>query len=100
MSLKRVTLRDLAKKIGVSHTTVSLALRNHPSINPARRQQIKRLAEKEGYRPDPFLSALSVYRLQKRPASFHSTLAWVNRWNPPQSLRRLKEFDAYWRGAA
>ena len=27
MSLKRVTLRDLAKKLGVSHTTISLALR-------------------------------------------------------------------------
>src|SRR2546422_979209 len=53
MSLKRVTLRDLAKIIGVSHTTVSLALRDHPSILPARRRQIKRLAEKEGYWPHP-----------------------------------------------
>ena len=72
MSLKRVTLRDLAKKLGVSHTTVSLALREHHSITPARRQEVKRLAEKLGYRPDPFLSALSAYRLQNRPASFHS----------------------------
>jgi DNA-binding LacI/PurR family transcriptional regulator len=100
MSLKRVTLRDLAKKLGVSHTTVSLALRDHHSINPARREQIKRLAEKEGYRPDPLLAALSVYRLQKRPPSFHSTLAWVNRWDPPEELRRHKEFDAYWRGGS
>ena len=100
MSSKRVTLRDLAKQLGVSHTTVSLALRDHPSILPARRAQIKQLAEKEGYRPDPFLSALSVYRLQNRPASFHSTLAWVNRWNHPEDLRAKKEFDAYWRGGS
>ena len=100
MSLKRVTLRDLAKKLGVSHTTVSLALRDHASILPARRRQIKELAEKEGYRPDPFLSALSVYRLQKRPASFHSTLAWVNHWDQPEDLRSRKEFDAYWRGGS
>jgi DNA-binding LacI/PurR family transcriptional regulator len=101
MSFKRVTLRDLAKKLGVSHTTVSLALRNHPSIRPARRQQIQRLAEKEGYRPDPFLSALSVYRLQKRPASYHSTLAWINHWDHPENLRREhKEFEAYWRGGS
>lgn len=100
MSTKRVTLRDLAKKIGVSHTTVSLALRDHPSILPARRLQIKQLAEKEGYRPDPFLSALSVYRLQNRPASFHSTLAWINHWEQPEKLRRNhREFDAYWRGS-
>ncbi|HZI33162.1 MAG TPA: LacI family DNA-binding transcriptional regulator [Candidatus Binatia bacterium] len=100
MSSKRVTLRDLAKKLGVSHTTVSLALRDHPSILPERRAQIKRLAEKEGYRPDPFLSALSVYRLQNRPASFHSTLAWVNHWDQPEALRKRKEFDAYWRGGS
>jgi LacI family transcriptional regulator len=100
MSLKRVTLRDLAKKLGVSHTTVSLALRNHHSILPARRQQIKQLAEQEGYRPDPFLSALSVYRQQTRPAGFHSTLGWINRWGRPGELRRLKEFDAYWCGGS
>jgi DNA-binding LacI/PurR family transcriptional regulator len=100
MSLKRITLRDLAKKLGVSHTTVSLALRDHPSITPARRQQIRRLAEQEGYRPDPFLAALSVYRMQKRPASFHSTLAWINHWDQPEALRQLKEFDANWRGAS
>src|ERR1700733_6388659 len=100
MSLKRVTLRDLAKKLGVSHSPVSLALRNHPSILPARRQQIKHLAEQEGYRPDPFLSALSVYRQQTRPAGFHSTLGWINRWGRPGELRRLKEFDAYWCGGS
>lgn len=100
MSLKRVTLRDLAKKLGVSHTTVSLALRDHPSILPKRREQIKRLAEKEGYRPDPFLSALSVYRLQNRPACFHSTLAWINHWDQPENLRGHKEFEAYWRGGS
>jgi DNA-binding LacI/PurR family transcriptional regulator len=100
MSIKRVTLRDLARKLGVSHTTVSLALRDHPSILPGRREQIKKLAEKEGYRPDPFLSALSVYRLQNRPAIFHSTLAWVNHWDQPEDLRKRKEFDAYWRGGS
>lgn len=100
MSSKRVTLRDLAKQLGVSHTTVSLALRNHPSILPERRAQIKRLAEKEGYRPDPFLSALSVYRVQNRPAGFHSLLAWVNHWDQPGDLRGRKEFDAYWCGGS
>lgn len=100
MSLKRVTLRDLARKLGVSHTTVSLALRDHPSIPAERRALIKKLAEREGYRPDPFLSALSAYRLQNRPPGFHSTLAWINHWEQPENLRRLKEFDAYWRGGS
>lgn len=100
MSSKRVTLRDLAKKLGVSHTTVSLALRDHPAISPERRREIKRVAEQAGYQPDPLLSALSVYRLQNRPVNFHSTLAWVNHWRQPDDLRRLKEFDAYWQGSS
>ncbi|MBC8095463.1 MAG: LacI family DNA-binding transcriptional regulator [Akkermansiaceae bacterium] len=96
----RVTLRDVAKKIGVSHVTVSLALRNHPSIPPSRREQVRKMAEEMGYRPDPLLSSLSVYRSSKRPAKIQSSLAWLNHWEQPERLRRYKEFDAYWRGAA
>jgi hypothetical protein len=35
----RITLRDVAKKVGVSPVTISPALRNHPSISPKRRRQ-------------------------------------------------------------
>jgi len=37
---KRVTIYDIAKKVGVSHTTVALALRNHHRISEKRREQI------------------------------------------------------------
>jgi hypothetical protein len=41
---KRVTIYDIADKVGVSQTTVALALRNHPRISESRRKQIKRVA--------------------------------------------------------
>jgi LacI family transcriptional regulator len=96
----RVTLRDVAKKLGVSHVTVSLALRNHPSIPVGRREQVKQLAEKMGYHPDPLLSSLAIYRSSKRPARIQSAIVWLNHWEQPERLRRFKEFDAYWQGAS
>ncbi len=96
----RVTLRDVAAKAGVSHVTVSLALRNNPSIPEARREQIKRVAEAMGYRPDPLLSSLVVYRHSKQPVRVRSSLVWLNHWEQPERLRGAhREFDAYWRGA-
>ncbi|MFA6959702.1 MAG: LacI family DNA-binding transcriptional regulator [Opitutaceae bacterium] len=74
----RVSLRQVAGKAGVSHSTVSLALRAHPSIPEATRTRILRLAEKMGYRPDPMLTALNIYRQSRRGAAFQAGLAWLN----------------------
>ena len=99
-SLKRVTLRDIAARLGVSHVTISLGMRNHPSIPPARCREIQRVAEQMGYRPDPVLSALVVYRQQTRPVQIQSSIAWINHWDQPENLRKHREFDGYWRGAS
>jgi len=95
----RVSLRDIAAEIGVSHVTVSLALRGDPRISTKRRQEIAAVAERLGYRPDPMLASLSAYRQAKRSVEIRSTVAWLNQWPDPRQLRRFQEFDAYWRGA-
>lgn len=95
-----ITLRDIAAKLKVSHTTVSLALRNSPSISEARRAEIKQVAEQMGYRPDPMLSSLVHYRTGHRSAKIRSALAWINHWEQPEKLRSFHEFDLYWRGAS
>ncbi|HEX7469541.1 MAG TPA: helix-turn-helix domain-containing protein, partial [Verrucomicrobiae bacterium] len=59
MSDKRVTVYDIAEKLGVSHSTISLALRNHPGISEKRREQVKKAAKEMGYVPDPHLAALA-----------------------------------------
>jgi LacI family transcriptional regulator len=68
VSPKRVTVYDIAEKLGVSHVTVSLALRNHPSISEKRRVQVRKLADEMGYAPDPHLAALAAYRRTNAPA--------------------------------
>src|ERR1035437_1423642 len=96
---QRVTLRDLAQKAGVSHVTISRALRNDPSISAARRGEVKKLAEEMGYRPDPSLSALAAYRFARQEHKIQSALAWVNRYQDPKQWRKFGELKAYWIGA-
>ena len=95
----RVSLRDVARHLGVSHVTVSLALRGDTRISAARRREVAAAAQELGYRPDPMLSSLSAYRHAKQSDSIRATIAWLNQWPNPKDLRRLQEFDAYWRGA-
>lgn len=45
-----VTMRDVARHAGVSATTVSLALRDHPSISLSTKERILRSQEELGYR--------------------------------------------------
>ena len=95
----RPSLRDIARQLGMSHVAVSLALRDSPRVSESRRAEVKAVAEKLGYRPDPMLASLVAYRQGKRPAEIRSCLGWINQWEDPEALRRFKEFDHYWQGA-
>ena len=72
---KRPTLRVIATAAGVTHATVSMALRNHPSIPVKTRQRIRRIAEKLGYRPDPEVAKLMHHLRQKHKPRFRSIIA-------------------------
>lgn len=98
---KHITIYDIAKRAGVSHTTVSLALRNHFRISEKRRNAIRLIASEMGYAPDPFLATLASYRSQIRTAKVQSAIAWINHWEQPEQLRGgFREFDLYWQGAS
>lgn len=96
----RLSLRDLGKILGVSHVTVSLALRNNPRVSKELRDKIQQTAVELGYTPDPMLAALAQYRKGKSTAAITAAIAWINAWNPAEQLRSYKEFDAYWVGAS
>ncbi len=55
------TLRDLAKKVGKSITTVSRALNNHDDISLETRAMVRQAAQDLGYHP-----SITAQRLQKR----------------------------------
>lgn len=64
-----VSLRDLGRHLGVSHVTVSLALREHPRISESTRAKVRKAAEEFGYQPDPMLQSLARYRIEPPLAS-------------------------------
>lgn len=55
---KNISQRDIAQMLGVNVSTVSRALKGLPGVGFELRQEIMRLAERKGYRPNPFAMSL------------------------------------------
>lgn len=58
-----VTMRDIARKLNISHTTVSRALRGDQRISEATRARVQAAAEQMGYRINVAARALSSKRM-------------------------------------
>lgn len=97
----RVTQRQVARVAGVSHATVSLALRGSALLPLKTRQRIEKIAKKLGYVPDPMLTGLAAYRMKSRPLAYHSNLAWID-FNPDRRPHNApyRSFGDYFMGAA
>ena len=54
----RITIRTIAKELGLSATAVSHALRNRPNIGLATRERVQAKARELGYRPNAMVQAL------------------------------------------
>jgi DNA-binding LacI/PurR family transcriptional regulator len=59
---ERVTLRNVADRLGLHYSTVSLALRGDSRIAQETRDKVRTVADELGYKPDAMLSALSSFR--------------------------------------
>lgn len=98
-SREPVSQRDIARHFGVSHVTVSLALRHSRRVSASLAEEIRAHAEKVGYRSDPVLLALSAYRDRKRTGQVRGAIGWVNAWAEPGDLRAHPEVERFWHGA-
>ena len=58
MSKPRVTIKDLAKELKISTSTVSRALCDKWDVNPETRKAVLELAEKWNYKPNPISLSL------------------------------------------
>ncbi|HBY93143.1 MAG: LacI family transcriptional regulator [Ardenticatenaceae bacterium] len=57
-----VSIKDIARAAGVSHSTVSRALRGHPAISEATRSRVSQLAAEMGYSPSAVARGLRTSR--------------------------------------
>ncbi len=71
------TMDDVAALAGVHPTTVSMALRSHPSIPAATRERILESARQVGYVRDPLLDAFNHHRLKKLAVKQTPSIAFV-----------------------
>ena len=62
MKKSQVTIKDIAKKLNISPSTVSRALRDHPDISTQTKKRINSLAEELDYQPDSIAQSLKKRR--------------------------------------
>lgn len=96
---RRVTMKDIARELGISHVAVSYALRDIDGVSKDTRIRIQKKAKEMGYISDPLLSVLSHYRLDSKTKPIQAELAWINSWEKPEELYQHTEFKLYWEGA-
>jgi DNA-binding LacI/PurR family transcriptional regulator len=58
MNKGQVTIKDIAKELGISPSTVSKALKGHRDISASTKKAVKGLVEKWNYKPDPIALSL------------------------------------------
>lgn len=60
----KITMKDIAKSLGVSVATVSRALQDNPRISPEKREQIRRYAEEHNFTPNILAESLRRSKVQ------------------------------------
>lgn len=77
---RRPSIRDVAARAGVSHTSASLALRGSPRIPAATRGRVERAARELGYRPNALVSDLMAQLRTLKITPETATLGFVTAW--------------------
>lgn len=81
---ERVTQKDLARELGVTTATVSMALRGHPRISGETIARVKEAARRLGYRENPLLSQLMTTLQQQKKSSYTETIALLTKYSDPK----------------
>jgi LacI family transcriptional regulator len=62
MAEGKLTIRQIARLAGVSRSTVSRVINDHPNVSPQTREQVLQVVAETGFRPDPIARSLSSRR--------------------------------------
>jgi LacI family transcriptional regulator len=96
--MPRVTLNDIAKKVGYSKNTVSLALRGDPQIPASTRDRIRHVSEELGYQPNAIVAHLMAQLRASQSPRFQAKLALVNANRDPDAFRTHPTIPTYVEG--
>ena len=93
--MARPTLNDIARQVGYSKNTVSLALRGDRQIPEETRERIRKAAARLGYQPNAVVSHLIAQLRAGRTARFQAKLALINAHRDPKAFRTHATIPAY-----
>lgn len=97
---KAATLQDIATSLGLSKTSVSVAIRGRPGVSDELRAKIRAEAERLGYRPDPLAQELMARIRAKRTRRSAESIAFINTFQEdPTLLHRIESFRIMFEGA-
>jgi LacI family transcriptional regulator len=92
-------LKDVAKEAGYHITTISMALRDHPSIPETTRAQIREIAQRLGYQKNPVYHALSRFRKQGTVCAPAPRIAYLENFGLGGGATRPPHLEVILRGA-
>jgi len=93
------TLRTLSRELGVSHTTISEALRYSARVRPETAAKIRAAAEAAGYTRNPLVGAMMSELRRSRGGLFRGVLAVVDIDEPDRPAYAKQFHDALALGA-
>lgn len=96
---KATNLREIASVLGVSHATVSRALRNAPNVNEVTRARILAYTTKIGYRSNPLVASLLQQVRSGKTYRTDTVIAWINLDDDKQAWRNRPYYKNYLKSA-
>lgn len=89
----------IARKLGITQATVSMALRNHPRISEEMRKRIREAANKLGYRPNPHMSMLMARIREGRSPQNRGCIAILfDAASVDEGLNKQETYSAHYAG--
>ncbi|MDX6767590.1 MAG: LacI family DNA-binding transcriptional regulator [Candidatus Methylacidiphilales bacterium] len=97
--MSRPLQTEVAARLGMSQSTVSLALRGSPRLPLGTRKRVEEAARSLGYQPDPMAAALARHRHDSSPHGYLGHMAMISsspmrlRMVPSPNKDSFREFD-------
>lgn len=93
-------MRDVAERAGTSVMTVSLALRNDPSVSQKTADRVREVAREIGYQPNPLVSALMANLRPSRNRKQTLSLGFISAFESRNHWKDISVYRNYFEGAA
>ncbi len=93
--MARCTLADIARQVGCSKYTVSLALKGDSRISASTRARVQGVADKLGYKPNAVVAHLMAQLRASRASGFQAKLALINANRDREALTKHPTIPTY-----